>query len=59
MLILSRRVNESLCIGPDVEIEVLGVRGNQVRIGIRAPRNIEIDRKEIRMLKLAEREAKS
>ena len=47
MLILTRRNNESLMIGDDVVITVLGVEGNQVRIGIAAPDDIEVHREEI------------
>ena len=48
MLILTRRVGEMLCIGPDVTVTVLDVRGSQVRLGIGAPDNVAIDRQEIR-----------
>ena len=47
MLILTRRPVESICIGDEVTITVLGVVGNQVRFGIEAPRKITIDRAEI------------
>jgi carbon storage regulator len=47
MLILTRRPLESICIGDEVTITVLGVVGNQVRFGIEAPRTITIDRAEI------------
>lgn len=47
MLILSRRIGESLMIGDDVVINVLGVNGNQIRIGVEAPRNVEVHREEI------------
>jgi carbon storage regulator len=56
MLILSRRAGEALIIGEDVTISVLGIKGNQVRIGIDAPKNIEIDREEIRARKEHRRE---
>ncbi len=47
MLILSRRAGESLKIGDDVTITVLGIKGNQVRIAIDAPREIAVHREEI------------
>lgn len=47
MLILTRRVGETLIIGDDVAITVLGVKGNQVRIGINAPKDVSIHREEI------------
>ena len=47
MLILTRRVGEVITIGSDVTVTVLGVRGNQVRIGINAPRNVEVHREEV------------
>lgn len=47
MLILTRRVGESLIIGDDVTITVLGVKGNQVRIGVDAPRDVAVHREEI------------
>jgi carbon storage regulator len=47
MLVLSRRVGESLMIGDEVTITVLGVNGNQVRIGINAPKNVPVHREEI------------
>lgn len=48
MLILTRRVGERLVIGDDIVIEVLGVKGNQVRIGVDAPKDTRVDREEIR-----------
>ena len=47
MLILTRRVGETLIIGDDVHITVLGVKGNQVRIGINAPKSVSVHREEI------------
>ena len=47
MLILTRRVGETLKIGDDVEITVLGVKGNQIRIGVNAPKDVEVHRLEI------------
>ncbi|HEX6638925.1 MAG TPA: carbon storage regulator CsrA [Steroidobacteraceae bacterium] len=47
MLILTRRVGESVVIGEDVTVTVLGVKGNQVRIGINAPKNVAVHREEI------------
>ena len=58
MLILTRRTGETLMVGDDVSITVLGVRGNQVRIGINAPREIAVHRKEIyQQIKLEELQA--
>ena len=47
MLILTRRIGETLMIGPDVVVTVLGVKGNQVRIGVKAPKDIAVHREEI------------
>ena len=47
MLILTRRAGETVMIGSDITITVLGVKGNQVRIGINAPKDIAVPREEI------------
>lgn len=47
MLILTRRVNETLMIGDDIKITVLSVKGNQAQIGIEAPRDVDVHREEI------------
>lgn len=47
MLILTRRVGETLMIGDEVTVTVLGVKGNQIRIGVNAPKKISIHREEI------------
>ena len=47
MLILTRRIGETLIIGDDVNITVLGIKGNQVRLGINAPKDVSVHREEI------------
>lgn len=47
MLILSRRIGESLTIGEDVTLTVLGVKGNQIRLGIKAPKGVPVHREEV------------
>ena len=47
MLILTRKVNESLLVGDDVKLTVLGIKGGQIRIGISAPRDVAVHRQEI------------
>lgn len=48
MLILSRRVGEMVCIGPDITVTVIDVQGNQVRLGFAAPKEMRVDREEVR-----------
>lgn len=58
MLVLTRGANQSIMIGPDVVVTVLDVRGDQVRIGIRAPRSVTVHREEVfAQLEAANREA--
>lgn len=47
MLILTRRISESVIIGDDIKITILGVKGNQVRLGIDAPKDVSVHREEI------------
>ncbi|MCK5874527.1 MAG: carbon storage regulator CsrA [Alcanivoracaceae bacterium] len=47
MLILTRRVGETLMVGDDVTVTVLGVKGNQVRLGVNAPKEVAVHREEI------------
>lgn len=56
MLILTRKIGESIIIGDDVVINVLGVRGLQVRLGIEAPRDVSVHREEVYQRILRERE---
>jgi carbon storage regulator len=57
MLILTRRTGESLRIGDNVEVTVMAVNGTQVRIGIKAPRNVTVDREEIAERKRRDKDA--
>lgn len=56
MLVLSRRLGETLMIGDDVTLTILGINGNQVRVGITAPKCIPIHREEIYQRIISERE---
>lgn len=47
MLILTRRVGETLFVGDDITVTVLGIKGNQVRIGVNAPKSVSVHREEI------------
>lgn len=57
MLILTRRIGETLNIGDNVQVTVMGVKGNQVRLGVNAPKEIPVHRKEIYERIKKEREA--
>ena len=57
MLVLSRQKDESIMIGDDVEITIVDVRGDKVRLGINAPRNITVHRKEIYLAIQKEKDA--
>ncbi len=56
MLVLSRKQGQSLCIGDDIHLTILGVSGNQVRVGIEAPREMEIHREEVYLRIKSDRE---
>ena len=47
MLILTRRIGETVVIGEDITVTVLGVKGNQIRLGVKAPRSVSVHREEI------------
>ncbi len=57
MLILTRRVGETLIIGDNVSVTVLGVKGNQVRLGVNAPKDVSVHREEIYLRIQQEKEA--
>lgn len=59
MLVLSRSVGETLHIGDDITVTVLGVQGNQARIGIDAPKDVQVHREEIYQLVQAEKREKT
>ena len=47
MLILTRKAGERICIGGDVEVTIVSIRGNQVRVGVNAPKDVAVHREEI------------
>jgi carbon storage regulator len=51
---LTRRPNEVICIGPDIQVRVLGIKGIQVRLAVSAPKEVSVDRAEVRARKEAE-----
>lgn len=55
MLILTRRCGETLVVNDNIKVTVLGVKGNQVRIGVEAPKDVTVDREEIYLRKLDEK----
>ncbi|MCE7792725.1 carbon storage regulator CsrA [Salipaludibacillus sp. CUR1] len=57
MLVLTRKLNESIKIGDDIEITVIGVEGDQIKLGIDAPKHIDIHRKEVYLAIKEENEA--
>lgn len=57
MLILTRRIGETVVIGNDVDVTVLGVKGNQVRLGVKAPKEVTVHREEIYQRICAEQNA--
>jgi len=59
MLVLSRRIGETLFVGDHIKVIILGVNGNQIRLGIEAPKNVSVHREEVYRKIQAEDEAKS
>lgn len=55
MLILTRRIQETIVIGNDIKVTILGVQGGQVRIGVEAPKDVPVDREEIHDRKQAQK----
>lgn len=55
MLILTRRIGETITIGKDVKVTVVGVNGTQVRLGVAAPKDVAVDREEIAIRKANEK----
>jgi carbon storage regulator len=58
MLVLSRRAMERVCIGNDVFITVIGIKGDKVRLGVTAPKHVSVDREEVLIAKQAESQEK-
>jgi len=59
MLVLSRKAMERVCIGNDVFITIIGIKGDKVRLGVTAPKHIAVDREEVLKAKLAELQAET
>ncbi len=59
MLILERRIDETIHIGDDITVMVVGIKGNQVRLGISAPKDVEVHREEIYRRAQAEKAGKA
>jgi carbon storage regulator len=59
MLVLTRKIGEQIVIGDDIKIKIVEVKGKQVRVGIEAPRSIEVNREEIYQQKNADKESSS
>jgi carbon storage regulator len=59
MLILTRRVGETICIGGDVEVTIMEIKTSQVRIGVKAPKDVIVDREEIAIRRANEVKAKT